>query len=92
MIEPATITSGIVNPLESSFFLVLVGEILISPFPYGATASGLTPDEVETDVIVGTPNVGNDEPPDNKLTVPVGVTITMFAFAFVGLEHETLQT
>jgi len=47
---------------------------------------------LEFDVIVGALKFGTDELPDNKFTVPVGVTMIKFAVDVLGDEHVALQT
>jgi len=44
-----------------------------------------------TTVTPGGLKLGTEESPDNKFTVPVGVTTTRFALALPGDEHVTWQ-
>jgi hypothetical protein len=59
---------------------------------YGNVAVLLMPVVGETFVTDGALKFGTDDPPDNKFTVPVGVTINKLASLFVGDLHDMLQT
>jgi len=59
---------------------------------YGSVAVLLMPVDGGTVVTDGALKFGTDDPPGNKFTVPVGVTINKFALLFVGDVHDALQT